>query len=310
MENQSPLLQAQLLEQYQTLDSIRNKATETLTLKAAGSMIASNITGSGKSYIAPEGMGYFPVKDTHNARLLDLFPKIPVSSHTVVISNETAPDGTVALVEEGNEKPLVDSDVAVTKVDMVKYAGIVTVSDEMLTDIDFMTNLIENKLAREVKYAIATAFFSAITSATPNLTSAGLTAGTGSTGKLADIPPAVYEDMVINSGYSPYLWMMNSPDYAKFFNEEKVNLLWYAMNEPIITPCKQVSAGDILGIDPMMFPLYVYKDVTIEIGRVGDDFKNNTVTVRGEARVGWDLNGNCLKAFYLDTIANTLAAIA
>ena len=310
MENQSPLLQAQLLEQYQTLDSIRNKATETLTLKAAGSMLSANVTGDGKSYINPQGMGYFPIKDTHNARLLDLFPKVPVSSHTVVISNEANADGTAGYVEEGAEKPLLDSDIAVTKVDMDKYAGIVTMSDEMLTDIDFMGNLIENKLVRELKYAIATAFLSDIATATPTLTSAGLTAGTGSTGKLADIPPAVYEDMVINSGYSPYLWMMNSPDYAKFFNEEKVNLLWYAMNEPIITPCKQVSAGDILGIDPMMFPLYVYKDVTIEIGRVGDDFKNNTVTVRGEARVGWDLNGNCLKAFYLDTIANTLAAIA
>lgn len=273
-------------------------------------MVTANLTGSGVDVVTASGTGYIPFADAHNASLLDYFPIIPVSTRTAVIVNEVSPDGSVNTTSESTEKPLVDSDLDVDKAVAVKYSGIVTCSEEMIDDIPFMENLIRTKLVRELKNDIAGDFLAAILAATPTLAAGGLTAGTGSTGKISDIPPAVVQDMQTDYGYTPTLWLLNAPNYAKLFNEAKVNLLWYAMNEPRIVACDKVNVANICGLDPMMFPIYMYQDITIEVGRTGDDYKYNRVTIRGEARVSWNIAGNCLRALYNDSISSTLAAIA
>ena len=271
-------------------------------------MVEANITGLGATHVAPQGMGYVPQPYAHVSSLLDYFPKVYVDSHELVFANEISPDGGVAAVSENNAKPLTDADIAASKQHAAKYAGIVTCSLEMIDDIPFMENLIRTKLMREVKNAVSTAFMTALNAATPTLADTDLTAGTTGT-LLADIPPAVTEDMQIKKGYTPYLWLLDSPNYAKLFAQAKVSNLWYAMNDPIIKACAQVGDTKIVGLDPMMFPLYIYKDINVTIGRSGDDFKYNRVTIRGEARVSWNMAGNCLNAIYNDVISDTLTAI-
>jgi hypothetical protein len=70
-----------------------------------------------------------------------------------------------------------------------------------------------------------------------------------------------------------------------------------------------VTAGNIVGLDPSVFPLYVYKDIGIEMGYEQDDFSKNLVTIRCEARVTWNFTGNCLSGIYNESIADTLTAI-
>lgn len=95
----------------------------------------------------------------------------------------------------------------------------------------------------------------------------------------------------------------------ELFVEAGQNYLWYAMNNPKIMNSSDIKAGNIVGVDTSVFPLYVYKDVSIEIGNENDDFSKNLVTIRCEARVAWNFTGNCLSGIYNDTISATLAAI-
>jgi hypothetical protein len=279
-------------------------------LKTPATMTTANFTGSGVNAVTADGMGYIPIRQTFASRILDMLPKVPVSSRTLVIANETSIDGAVTQVNEGAAKPLIDNDFAASNPDMRKFAANIRISKEMIEDIGFVSDAIERRLSQALKNKISADFLTAIMAVTPTLVPAGLTAGTGSTGKLKDLLPAIYQDMLLGQGYAPDLFLFNRPNYAKAFNEQSVNLLWYGLNNPVILPCSQVATANVACMDTNMFPLYVYKDISIEIGKQGTDFTENTVTLVAEARVAWNLTGECLKALYNASISSTVAAIA
>ena len=280
-----------------------------ISFKASAEMLEStNITGLGLPSINPQNMGYIPYKGDSSGSILQYFPRIKVSSPTLVITNEVLGEGAPTAVAEGTDKPLVDFDDVVSTPTMTKYAESITISEEMLDDIDFMNEQVRTVLMRKLNNKVADQFIKSIKNATPTHTSANLTAGT--TGTLVkDILPAVSADMANLGGYNLNMWLLNQPDYAKLFVEAGQNYLWYAMNNPLILNSDEVTAGNIVGVDSSMFPIYVYKELDIKIGRVGANFTNNMVTIRCESRLAWDLTGNCLNAIYNDTITGTLAAI-
>lgn len=298
-----------LTEQQEQLKGLN--IGKTISLKAAGTMLEStNVTGSGVTHVNPQLLDYIPYKEEYHTHVLDLFPKVPVSSDTIVIVNEVSPDGTVsAATAEGDAKNLVDKDDAAQVKQMQKFTAYVKISREMVADIPFMERQIRTMLMRRVKNVIALKFLQGIAGASSTYTSANLTGGTTGT-LIKDCLPAIYADMQILSGYDMNLWLFDQPEYAKLFNEAGQNYLWYGLNNPVIKVCNAVDAGDIVAVDTSMFPLYVYKDMNIQIGYEDDDFTKNLVTIRCEARVNWNLTGNCLRAMYNDTVAATLAAIA
>jgi hypothetical protein len=276
-------------------------------MKASAQMLEyTNLTGSEYN---PQSVGITPIKEEYVNTILDMLPKVMVSSPNVVVSNEVKEDGSVTIVAEGDAKPQIDFDINVSKPVINKYASHVKVSDEMLADIPFMESQIRGVLMRRLKNKIATQFMADLIAATPTYDSTNLTGGT--TGTLVkDILPAVTADMQNLGGYTLNLWMLNQPDYAKLFVEAGTNFLWYALNDPKIVNNLAVTAGSIVGIDTTMFPLYVLKDMEISFGRTGTDLTDNKITIRCESRIGWNLVGNSLSALYNDTIANTLTAIA
>ena len=279
-----------------------------LNLKAAGTMLEStNVTGLGATHIAPQLLPYIPKKRSHKRNVLDLFPVIPVDSHSLVVANEMRDDGTVSgATAEGDAKNLIDKDDAVTNPTMSKYTSYVKISREMLNDIPFMEDQINRVLSRRVKDAIATSFLADIVGATPTFTAANLTAGTTAT-ITRDCIIGVTADMENVTGYTPNLFLFNQPDYSKLFIEATLNETYTL---PTIMTCTEVTAGSIVGLDTALFPLYVYKDMSVDFGYEDDDFTKNLVTIRGEVRLAYNLTGNCLDAIYNDTIVNTLAAIA
>lgn len=300
-----------LQAQAEALHQIKDNGRVAISLDAIKNMsMSGSVTGAGVNAISPEGLGYIPIAPSFSSRILDLFPKVSVSSQSIVIAKEINVDGVATAVSEGAAKPLEDNDYLSSVPTMRKFAVRSKVSMEMLGDITFVEDAIRSRLLTRLKNKISNDFIAAIMAATPTLTSAGLTAGTGSTGKLKDILPAVYEDLLLSNGHAPNLWLLNRPNYAKLFNEASVNLLWYGLNNPIILPCSQVNALNIAGLDVNMFPLYIYKDMEVSFGLEGDDFTKNIVTMVAEARVAWSLAGEPLKALYNDSITSTLTAIA
>lgn len=288
-------------------EKLMNLGKDRLVLKAAGTMLeGTNVTDFDQ--ISPAFANYIPLQPKYSSTLLDYFPKINVDSATLVLVDETSEDGTVVETVQGDAKNQIDNDFDAITPKMHKIAAYVKVSTEMLSDISYIQSKIEGVLKRRLKNKISDLFMADLIGATPTYGSANLKPGTSGT-LFKDILPAVTADMANLGGYNMKLWLLNQPDYAKLFVEAGQNYLWYAMNNPKIMNSSDIAAGNIIGVDPSVFPLYVYKDVSIEIGNENDDFTKNLVTIRCEARVAWNFTGNCLSGIYNDTIADTLAAI-
>jgi len=285
------------------------KSGEPVQLKAAATMLeSSNVIGAGMDELGTTLGGYVAKPETDSAMLLDLFPKVFVESSSVALVSETADDGNVAVVAEGAVKPQIDGDFSTIKQPMTKFAEYITISDEMLGDIPFMTDAINRKLMRRLKDKIGDTFATYLFS-NAGMTSANLTAGTTGT-KILDCLPAIYQDMFSQNGYSASLFLLNKPEYAKAFIESSEAINWVEIFEPTIMVNSRISSGGIVAVAPAEIPLYILQDMTIEIGKVGDDFKYNRTSIRCEARLGWNLGVTNSKAVYADSITDTLTAIA
>ncbi len=283
------------------------KAGETYTAKVASTMLEStNVIGAGMDELGTTLGGYVAKPQTDASSLLDLFPKVFVESSSVVLVSETNDDGTLGTVAEGAIKPKIDGDFSALQVPITKIAELITISDEMLGDIPFMVDAINRKLMRRLKDEIAKRFFTSIMNVT-GMNASNLTAGT-SASKTLDTLPAIYQDMLTKFGYSPSLFMFNSPDYAKAFIEASEAINWVEIFEPMIAPNSEITAGKILAVAPAEVPLYILEDMTIEIGKTGDDFINNMTSIRCEARVGYTLGITNKMAVYSDIINATIAA--
>ena len=283
---------------------------QSLDIKAAGTMLEStNITGAGIAPITATQLNYIPIKRSYGNTLYDLLPKIKVDSKTIVITNESGDDGTIAAATaEGAAKNLIDKDDVVSTPTMSKYTAFVKISREMLDDIPFLENQIRSVLSRRLSNAISEIIGDAIVGLTPNLLPINLIGGTTGT-TIFDCIKAVTADLELINGYTPNLWMFSQPDYAKAYIETNNNSTFFDQKEVNILANARVGSANILGLDTSMFPIYVYKDLDIQIGYENDDFTKNLVTIRGESRLAHSFVGNCLDAIYYDTIAATLAAI-
>jgi hypothetical protein len=268
---------------------------------------STNVIGAGMDELGTTLGGYVAKPQTATAMLLDLFPKVFVESNSVVLVSETADDGTPQPISEGTLKPKIDGDFSAVQVPIVKFAELITISDEMLGDIPFMVDAINRKLMRRLKDVIGVTFINYL-NGSAGMNSGDLTAGTTGT-KILDCLPAIYQDMFTQNGYSASLFLLNKPNYAKAFIEASESINWVEIFEPTIMVNVDIDGDSIIAVAPQEIPLYILEDMTIEIGKTGDDFIHNRTSIRCEARVGWDLGVTNSKAVYADMVTDTLTAI-
>jgi len=287
----------------------RIKVGESFQAKAAANMLEStNVIGAGMDELGTQSVGYMNKPATDNAMLFDLFPKVFVSSPSLVLANEVNQDGSLAVVGEGTLKPQIDSDYEASKPTINKYAATITISDEMLGDINFMSDAVSNQLTRRLKDKIANDFIKGL-AASAGVVSGNLTSGTSGT-KVMDMFPAIYSDVLTKYNHDIDLFLLNSPDFAKAWiqaNDSNSFIQYYEKN---LVPCSAVVMGNVMGIATQAQRVYILQDLTLEFGKNGDDFVKNNTTIRCEARVGWALGANNLSGVYADTITATLTKIA
>ena len=301
---------SQLTANKEKLASLKDLGNN-LSFKAAGTMVSANVTGSTITHVDAQLMNPFIIPQENSSFVMDYFPQIMCDSHSLVIVDETADDndGTFSSVAENAAKEQLDFDINATQKSFTKYADYIKVSDEMITDIPFLMGQIQTKLRRKLKNKISADFIAAIVTATPNITNLQLTTGQLAT-KIRHLFPSIYEGMKQQKGYNMNLWLLNVPEYAKVFNDidASVDTAWFDMMKPTILPAA-ITAANIMALDTSMFPIYIYKDMEVSIGKTNDDFTKNLVTVRAESRVAWNIAGECLNAFYDDVIATTITRI-
>lgn len=285
------------------------KEGKTYHTKIAAIMLEStNVIGAGMDELGTQSVGYMNRPATDNAMLFDLFPKVFVSSPSLVLANEVNPTGTVGTVAEGAIKPLIDSDFNAQAPTMTKYASSITISDEMLNDINFMTDAVTSQLTRRLKDKIAIDFIKALAT-NAGVVAANLTSGTSGT-KVMDMFPAIYSDVLTLKGHDIDLFLLNSPDFAKAWIQANDSNSFIEYYEKNLMPSSAVTAANVMGIATQAQRVYILKDLTFEFGKNGDDFVKNQTTIRCEARIAWALGANNLSGVYADTITATLTKIA
>ena len=271
---------------------------------------STNVIGAGMDELGTQSVGYMNKPATDNSMLFDLFPKVYVSSPSLVLANETSPDGNVTTVAEGSLKPQVDSDYTAQAPAITKYAATITISDEMLGDINFMSDAVSNQLTRRLKDKIAVDYIKALAS-NAGVTATNLTTGTGApAGIVMNIFPAIYSDVLTKFGHDIDLFLLNSPDFAKAWIQTSYSDSFIEYYEKNLVPCSAVTAGNVMGVATQSQRVYILQDLTLDFGKNGDDFSKNNTTIRCEARVGWALGQNNITGVYSDTITATLTKIA
>lgn len=287
------------------------KEGKSFQTKAAANMLEStNVIGAGMDELGTQSVGYMNKPATDNAMLFDLFPKVFVSSPSLVLANEVSQDGSVAVVAEGALKPQIDSDYNANEPAIRKYAATITISDEMLDDINFMSDAVSNQLTRRLKDKIAIDYIKGLQQVA-GVTSTNLTGGTGApAGVVMNVFPAIYSDVLTKYGHDIDLFLLNSPDFAKAWIQSTDSNSFIEYYEKNLLPSSSVLAGSVMGIATQAQRVYILKDLTLEFGKNGDDFVKNNTTIRCEARVGWALGANNLSGVYFDTIASTITKIA
>jgi len=242
----------------------------------------------------------------------------------IVIVQKVNPEGEAAFIGEGEVKPLIDFNLATTRIDAKKVADKIKVSTEMLEDIDFMAAEIENELKYQIDIKTDTALLTGDGTG-DNISGLDTFAGgyvltsieTDDPNNADAIRAAIAQVRSLN--YIANIVVLNPIDAANMELEKATD------GHYIIPPFRSadgtmisgvraiednaIPVGSLLVGDMTRFRVRIYKAFTVSYGWVNDDFEKNLVTIIGEQRLMSWVASNETGAFVYDTFANIKAAI-
>lgn len=291
---------------------ISKSAPFKMELKAAGTMtVGVNVTGSTTLLPTPEMTpGYNPAR-RNPATFIDVPFVGTTSSARIAYVDQVSPDGTAATTTEGSVKPAIDTDYKVSYSSAVKVAATTKISDEMLDDIDFMAQAVQDELTSRVRLAVSGNIYTYITS--------GMTPGYTTVNSVyADYyplaRPANLFDVItaakatVNAGNHQATHVFVNPlDYARL-NLTKTTTADYTqpvfrtpdaliVDGLIVIPSNAVAVDKYIVCDITKLNVRMYKNLTVEAGWENDDFTKNLRTFRGECRIHYYVKDNDKTAF-------------
>lgn len=312
-------------EQYKSF--VEKRAPFIMEFKAAATMTTSNIIGSTTLLPTPTMLaGYNPQRRVP-ATFIDEVQVGKTSSARISYVDQVNADGTAATTTEGSAKPPIDVDFDVSVSSAVKVAASTKISDEMLDDVDFVSQAIQDELLSRVKIAASANIYAYI------VANAGLNEVAGFTDYFTLARQATIFDVLtaakatVNAaGHNAntafvshftyaYLWMQKSSvgEYTQPLLTTPNELFFNGMR---IVPTNALgglsTANDKYVVcDINKLNVLMYKDLVVEAGWDSDDFTKNMRTFRGECRLHYFIKKNDFKAFlYGDLSASTLEMTA
>lgn len=248
------------------------------------------------------------------------------SSSRIVWAEKYNPLGQADFIGEGQVKPLISFEIRTLESYAKKVADKIKVSTEMIDDIDFIAQEIENELKYQVDIAVDDALLNgAGTGIVSDTDLKGLDAYAGGyvlTTIKTDNPnnfDAIRAGVAqINSlNFNADTVFINTIDAANMDLTKDLQGHPLAMEyrkdgklfrlNPVET--NQIPVGYVLIGDMSRFKVRNYKPFSISYGWVNDDFEKNLFTVIGERRLHVFVASNDTGAFIYDTFANIKTAI-
>lgn len=298
-------------------------------IKAAGDMsLAGNITGQIPQAFRIPGVNDVP---SRRVRLLDIVSRGSVGSNLVEWVYKANKDGTAGPTVEGEAKNQIDFDLLVGSQKVEKITAYVTVTDEMLDDVEQMDSLIRTELNTELLKAVELGAYSG-SGVSPQMNgvltvatafSAGAHAGAIDEANIVDVLAVAQEQIdIAQEGSAEVNYVMMHPTDITTLKTIKVtssdrryverlamvgaNLMFDGI--PII-PTTLVTQGDYLIGDFSKAFVWDKQAVTIEIGYNADNFVKNYKTIRAEWRGVTFVKNNDRTAFVTGTFATDITAL-
>jgi hypothetical protein len=298
------------------------------SFKAAADMLASTNISGGNVPVEQRIAGLNTVA-SRRVRLLDIVAKGSAASNVISWVYQANKDGAAGGTLEGATKNQIDFDLVVASETVVKRTAFIKVSDEMISDIDFIQTEINNELMRELLKDVETQAYSGNGTA-PNLRgivtvstafAAGTFAGTVDNANEADVLTVAINQIMIANQPMPNYILMHPSDVTKLklykvstTDRRYIDRLALIAGEltldgiPII-PTTLVPVGDYLVGAFDMATLYDKGEMQIEIGLDGNDFTKNMRTIRAEWRGAMVVKNNDRTAFVTGDFATDKAAL-
>ena len=306
----------------QALKDFKSKATKSfefeLDLKAATTMLESTNLNSSS---------YIPKPDIRPG-FIDLVRNIPLieqyanggatSSELMVWVNKYNAQGTSAMTAEGNALPLISNQVLTENTTAVLEGAYITISIQMLDDIDFMASMIEGELRYKVDIQVDNDLISGsgaggnlkgITTYATQYTSSAITTTNAND---QDCIRAVIGQMRSLNFY-PNLVFINPLDGANM-DLVKDLYLYKDGNDTMfrlkVIESPQITQGYFLVADMSKFFVFNYLPFTVQYGWINDNLIRNLITVTGIRRLHSYVSINHYNGIQYNSFATVKLALA
>lgn len=292
-----------------------------LRIKAAITMLESASLG-GSAYlpnvqVLPGVIDLIRVQPTFWDRLL----KPATKANPLVWVNKTNKQGNAEFTAEGAIKPQASFELSTESSVPRKTAEFMKISTEMLSDIDYLTGLIQDELRYEVDTSSnkdvltgsgvaphpkgVTLYGAAF--ALPSLN--GVIAANNTDAIVAAV--AMLRSLNFNGKITAYMNPIDKAqmDLAKTLTGQYVNSVGVPVDAEIVSD-NNIAAGYLLIGDMSKYHIQMYQDFFVQWGWENQDFTKNLITVIGERRFHQWVSANETGAFIYDQFATIRAAIS
>jgi HK97 family phage major capsid protein len=304
-----------------------------LTVKAVGDMsLAGNVTGQ-----IPQAMRLAGTNDvpSRRVRLLDIVSTGAISSNLVEWVYKSGLEGTAGQTAEAATKNQIDFDLVVGSQKVEKTTAFITVTDEMLDDVEQMNTMINTELTKELLKAVEAQVYEG-TGVTPQMngiktTASAFTPGSFATGGTNEVENAnvvdvlgvaVNQIMLAQEDSADVNWILMHPSDVTNLKMQKVSSTDKRYIERLANIAGNLSMDGIPIIPTTLVTIDKYligdftkafvltkQGVSIEIGLNADNFVKNFKTVRAEWRGVTFVKNNDRSAFVEGDFSTDIAAI-
>jgi hypothetical protein len=299
-----------------------------MTLKAVGDMsLAGNTTGQVPQAERSNIIGDTP---TRMIKLLDLVTIGSIGSNLkewMYVANEEGIP--VSGTAEGALKNQIDFEIIVGSQKVEKITAYITVTDEMLDDVEQMQTLINNKLTRELNKALEQGVYdgsgvspvlNGIVTVAPVFAAGTFAASVDNANEVDVLQVASNQIEIADQDMATAILMHPSDVTSLLLTKmsstdkryvERLQMIAGTLSFDGIPVVKTtlVTAGDFLMGDFTKAMLDFKQGVTIEVGYNADNFVKNYKTIRAELRAVCSVEHNSRSAFVYGNFATAKAAL-
>jgi len=332
-KDNSKSIKSELVSNLDKLKSLSSHDKETVhgsefTIKAPADMLLSTNVSGGNIPVEDRltGVNLIP---TRRVRLLDLVSQGTTQSNIVSWVYQANQDGSANYTTEGAVKNKIDFDLIVASEKVQKITAFIKVSDEMMSDIDFIDSLIQLELRKELLKKVETEVYAGAGGANAlsgirtlaTAFTAGSFANTIDNANEVDVLTVAMNQIMIAEHDGATAILMHPSDVTSLkmvkvsaTDKRYVERLAMVAGElsldgtPII-PSTLVTRGEYLVAEFALDMLLNREAVTIQVGLDGNDFTKNMRTILAEWRGVNIIKNNDRTAFVKGVFATDKASL-